>query len=99
MREGRKRVDYLGGKKAQLLREIANERLPAVRSLIAVRVMNANLATLIEAPGVLDAGAFAIVLCGAETLLVCVERPRENQHDQTHKHSCGDHEDGSRLLE
>jgi hypothetical protein len=62
----------------------------AVRSWIAVRVMNANLATLIETPGVLDAGAFAIVFCGAETLLVCVERPREDQHDQTHKHSCGD---------
>ena len=52
--------------------------------------MNANLATLIETPRVLDAGAFAIVFCGAETLLVSVERPREDQNDQTHKHSCED---------
>jgi hypothetical protein len=43
-----------------------------------------------ETPGVLDAGAFAIVVYGAETLLVCVERPREDQPDQTHKHSCKD---------
>jgi hypothetical protein len=61
-----------------------------VRSWIAVRVMNANLATLIETPGVLDAGAFAIVFCGAETLLVCVDRPHEDQNDQTHNHSCED---------
>ena len=52
--------------------------------------MNANLATLIETPGVLDAGAFAIVFGGAETLLVFVERPCEDQHHQTRKHSCGD---------
>ena len=52
--------------------------------------MNANLATLVETPGVLDAGAFAIVFCGAETLLVFVEGPREDQHHQTHKHSCRD---------
>jgi hypothetical protein len=52
--------------------------------------MNANLATLIETPGVPDAGAFAIVFCGAETLLVCVEQPREDQNAQTHKHSSED---------
>ena len=63
---------------------------PAVRSWIAVRVMNANLATLIETPGVLDAGAFAIVFCGAETLLICVEGPREDENDQTHGHRCED---------
>ena len=50
--------------------------------------MNANLATLIEASRVLDAATFAIVFCGAETLLVCVDRPREDQNDQTHKRSC-----------
>ncbi len=33
----------------------------------------ANLATLVETPGVLDASALAIVLCGAELLLVGVE--------------------------
>ena len=54
-------------------------------SWIAVRVMYANLATLIETSGVLDAGAFAMVSCGAETLPICVERPREDQNDQTHK--------------
>jgi hypothetical protein len=63
---------------------------PAVRLWIAVRVMNANLATLIETPRVLYAGAFAIAFCGVETLLVCVERPGEDQNDQTHKNSCED---------
>jgi hypothetical protein len=51
---------------------------------------NANLATLIETPGVLDAGAFAMVFRGAKTLLVCVERPRGNQNDQTHTPRCQD---------
>ena len=53
-------------------------------------MMNANVATLIETPGVLDAGAFAIVLCGAETFLAFVDRPREEQNDQTHYHNTED---------
>jgi hypothetical protein len=53
-------------------------------------VIHANLATLVETPGVLDATAFAIVLCGTETLLVGVERPTEEEHDHTDKHGCND---------
>jgi hypothetical protein len=53
-------------------------------------MINANLATLVETPGVLDAAAFAIVLCSAETLLVGAERPREEEYAHTDKHSCED---------
>jgi hypothetical protein len=45
-------------------------------------MINANLATLIETAGVLDAAAFAIVLCSTETLLVGVKRPRKEAYDQ-----------------
>jgi hypothetical protein len=48
-----------------------------VKSWISVWVIHAYLATLIDASGVLDAAALAIVLCGAETFLVGVERPGE----------------------
>ena len=61
-----------------------------MNSWIAVRVINANLATLVETPGVLDAAAFALVLCGAETFLVGVERPREQEYDHAEKHGCED---------
>lgn len=61
------------------------------RSLwIVVRVMYANRATLIETPGVLNACAFAVVFCRAKSLLVGVERPREDQNEQTYKQACED---------
>jgi len=44
-------------------------------------MINANLATLVKAAGVLDAAAFAIVLCRTETLLVGVRRPSEERYD------------------
>ena len=47
---------------------------------------NANLATLVKAPRVLDAAAFAVVLCGAEALLVGVKGPCEKEYDGTDKH-------------
>ena len=53
-------------------------------------MINANLAALIETPGVLDAAAFAIVLCRAETLLVGVKRPREEEYDHAEKRGCED---------
>jgi hypothetical protein len=49
-------------------------------------VSNANLTTLLEAPGVLDAAAFAIVLCGAEALLIGMEGPGEQEYGGTDKH-------------
>jgi hypothetical protein len=52
-----------------------------VNSWIVVWMINANLATLVKATGVLDAAAFAIVLCCAEALLVGVKRPREEDYD------------------
>jgi hypothetical protein len=40
-------------------------------------MIHAYLATLVETPGVLDATALTVILCGAESLLVAVERPSE----------------------
>jgi hypothetical protein len=67
-----------------------DDRSPAANSWIAVWVIHAYLATLVETSGVLDAVALAIVLCGAETLLVGVERPREEEYDHTEKHGYKD---------
>jgi hypothetical protein len=62
-------------------------RIPfAVNSWIVVRVSNANLATLIKAPGVLDAAAFALILCSAEAFLVGMKGPGEQEYGGTDKH-------------
>jgi hypothetical protein len=53
-------------------------------------MVNAKLATLIKTTRVLDAATFAIVLCCAETLLVGVKRPREEDYDDAEKHGCED---------
>jgi hypothetical protein len=45
----------------------------------------ANLATLGESAGVLNAAALAVVLCGAEPLLVCVIRVLEECDRQAYK--------------
>jgi hypothetical protein len=56
-----------------------------VNSWVAAREVHANLATLHEAPGVLDAAAFAIILCGSQTLLISMESPPEKKQDDANK--------------
>jgi hypothetical protein len=41
-------------------------------------MIRANLATLVKTSGVLEATALAIVLCGAKSLLIGLERPSED---------------------
>jgi hypothetical protein len=66
------------------------DQTTALNSWIAVWMINANLATLVKTTRVLDAAAFAIVLCRLETLLVGVERPREEEEDHAEKEGCED---------